>query len=76
MKTLSYTVEYYKGGTKVDTDTVVKTESVQILQPDTLTVDRTLLTNNDKYTGYLLDKTDPATVPDTVNNGDGNNKRK
>ena len=68
-KTLSYTVEYYQGETKVDSDTIIKTETVQILQPDTLSIDRTLITDNDKYYGYCLDRTEPEEVPDTVDTG-------
>ena len=69
VKTLSYTVEYYQGERKVDTDTVVRTTSVQVLQPDTIAIDRTLITNNDKYYGYYLERTDPVTVEDIVNTG-------
>ena len=69
-KDISYTVEYYKVDVKIEEDTVVKTETVLETDPDTLTLDRTLITNNDKYYGYCIDRTEPATVPDTVNHGD------
>ena len=39
-KNLSYTVEYYKDNEKVEADTQNRTETVQILQPDTITVNK------------------------------------
>ena len=39
------------------------------MQPDTLTVDKTQINTVDKYYGYRLEKTEPATIPDTVNSG-------
>ena len=68
-KELSYIVEYYKGETKVENDTEVRTQTVQVLQPDTIEIDRALIENNSKYLGYKLDHTDPATVPNVVNSG-------
>ena len=68
-KDLSYTVEYYKNGTKVEADTESRTTTVQVLQPDTIELDRTLINNNNKYTGYKLESTDPEEVSDTLNNG-------
>ena len=69
-KTLSYTVEYYKDNVKVEGDTQTRTKTVQILDPDTLEIDRSLINNNNKYVGYKIDRTDPANVPDIVTNGD------
>ncbi|MCI8291518.1 MAG: hypothetical protein HFJ25_04640, partial [Clostridia bacterium] len=69
-KELSYTVEYYKEGTKVEADTQIVKETVQVLEPDTLKVDKTLINLVDKYVGYKLEKTEPNSIPDTVNNGD------
>ncbi len=69
-KTLSYTVEYYKDGVKVEADTQTVPQTVQVLQPDTLTVDKNAINTTDKYTGYKFDKTDPTMIPDTVNDGD------
>ena len=40
-KDLSYTVEYYKDGIKVTEDTQTETVTVQVLEPDTLNVDKT-----------------------------------
>ena len=66
-KELSYTVEYYKDGVKVDADTQVETVTVQILAPNTVTVDKTKINLADKYLGY---KTENVVIPDTVNSGD------
>ena len=68
-KTLSYTVEYHKDGVKVEADTQTVPQTVQVLQPDTLTVDKNAINTTDKYTGYKFDKTDPTMIPDTVNDG-------
>lgn len=69
-KELSYTVEYYKDGQIVSGDTqTVKTE-VQVLQPDTLTVNKDTINTVNKYEGYRFEKTDPTTIPETVSNGD------
>ena len=69
-KELSYTVEYYKDGQIVSGDTqTVKTE-VQVLQPDTLTVNKDTINTVNKYYGYKFEKTDPTTIPETVSNGD------
>ena len=68
-KELSYTVEYYKDGEIVSGDTqTVKTE-VQVLQPDTLTVNKDTINTVNKYEGYKFEKTDPTTIPETVSNG-------
>ena len=48
-KTLSYTVEYYKDNVKVEGDTETRTKTVQILEPDTLDLDRSLINDNNKY---------------------------
>ena len=50
-KTLTYTVEYYKDNVKVEGDTQTRTKTVQILDPDTLELDRSLINNNNKYVG-------------------------
>ena len=65
-KDLSYTVEYYKDGEKVDTDTQTETKTVQVLEPNTLTVDRSKINTTDKYYGYKLEKTDPAPIPESI----------
>ena len=66
-KELSYTVEYYKEGVKDDADTQVETQTVQILAPDVVTVDKAKINLADKYLGY---KTENVVTPDTVNSGD------
>ena len=67
-KDLSYTVEYYKDGVKVDADTQTETKTVQVLEPDTLAVDRSKINTTDKYYGYKLEKTDPAPIPESIEN--------
>ena len=69
-KDISYIVEYYKDNVKVGEDTVEKSINVQVLEPDTITLDRNLINDNDKYDGYRLNHTEPANVPDVVNDGD------
>ena len=65
-KDLSYTVEYYKDGEKVDTDTQTETKTVQVLEPDTLTVNKSKINTTDKYYGYKLEKTEPAPIPESI----------
>ena len=65
-KDLSYTVEYYKDGEKVDTDTQTVTKTVQVLEPNTLTVDKNKINTTNKYYGYKLEKTEPAPIPESI----------
>ena len=44
-----------------DTQTVRKT--VWVNAPNTLTVDKANINTTDKYTGYMFDHTEPATIP-------------
>lgn len=67
-KDLTYSVEYYKNDVIADTDTV--TESVQVLQPDTLAVDMSAINTVDKYPGYTFDEEATGTIPETVNTDD------
>jgi len=69
-KTLSYTVEYYKDGEKVEQDTETERSTVQVLEPDTLEINKEKINTTNKYVGYKLDKTEPSEIPDTVNNGE------
>ncbi len=69
-KDISYTVEYYKDGEKQEVDTQVEKESVQVLEPDTLEVNKKKINIVDKYVGYRLDRIEPETIPDIANNGD------
>ena len=70
LKELSYTIEYYKDGVREDADTIEEKATVQILQPDTLNVDKTKINTKDKYLGYRFEKTDPSNVPEVINNGE------
>ena len=65
-KDLSYTVEYYKDGVKVDADTQTETKKVQVLEPNTLTVDKSKINTTDKYYGYKLEKTEPTPIPESI----------
>ena len=66
-KELSYTVEYYKDGKKVDNDTQVVTETKQVLESDTLTVKKSEINVTNKYVGYKFEKTNPETIPNSIN---------
>ncbi len=69
-KTLSYTVEYYKDGTIDSEATQTVTEKVWINSTQTtLTVKHDQINLVDKYEGFALDYTDPATIPATIENG-------
>ena len=68
-KELSYTVEYYKDGVKVTEDTQTVKDTVQVLKPDTLTVDKSNINTKDKYVGYKFEKTEPTEIPNTIENG-------
>ena len=69
VKELSYTVEYYKDGVKVDSDTQIEKETVQLLASEILTVRKDNINITNKYVGYKLESTDPVIIPDTINNG-------
>ena len=70
IKKLSYRVEYYKEGVKQDIDTITKSIEVQVLEPDTINVDKTKINTKDKYVGYEVEKTEPEVIPDTIENGE------
>ena len=67
-KELSYTVEYYKDGKKVDNDTQVVKETKHVLESDTLTVKKGEINVTDKYVGYSFVKTEPSTIPNSIEN--------
>ena len=67
-KKLQYTVEYYKDNKKVSGDTQVVKEEVWVNAADTLTVEKSTINTTNKYPEYTFEKTDPATIPDTINN--------
>ena len=68
-KELSYTVEYYKNGKKVENDTQVEVVTVHVLEPNTLQVNQDKINTENKYVGYKLEKTNPETIPSEINNG-------
>lgn len=68
-KELSYTVEYYKNGKKVENDTQVEVATVHVLEPNTLQVNQDKINIENKYVGYKLEKTNPETIPSEINNG-------
>ncbi|MCI8699937.1 MAG: hypothetical protein HFJ47_01175, partial [Clostridia bacterium] len=51
-KEVSYKVEYYKEGQKVEEDTQTVKETVQILQPNTIQVNQEEINTTNKYPGY------------------------
>lgn len=67
-KELSYTVEYYKDGKKVENDTQVVTETKQVLESDTLTVKKSEINVTNKYVGYKFEKTNPELIPEVIEN--------
>ena len=70
VKELQYTVEYYKDNVKQEKDTDTVTEDVWINSDQTtltVKVDEINITN--KYEGYAFDYTDPAQIPETIQNG-------
>ena len=69
-KEISYTVNYYKDNTLVSGDTIQVVDTVQVLDPDTLTVEPSTVNTTNKYDGYVLDRTTPSPIPGTVNDGD------
>ena len=62
-KKASYSVEYYKDGNKDYTQTVQQDIWVG---DNILTVNKEAINTTDKYAGYVFDKTDPETIPDTI----------
>ena len=68
-KELTYTVEYYKDGVKQDVDTEITKIIVDSEQLNTITVDKSKINTQNKYTGYEFIKTEPSVIPDTVNSG-------
>ena len=62
-KYLSYTVQYYKDGELAETDTF--TESVWVNDTE-VPVDEEKINTTDKYEGYSFEKTEPADLPETI----------
>ena len=69
-KTISYTVEYYKDGVKDENATETVSKSVWVNDPDTLTLDQSKVNTNNKYgEDYVFESSDPAEIPENVQNG-------
>ena len=66
-KELNYTVEYYKDNVLADSE--IKTVNVQILEPDVIEVDKESINIVDKYFGYKYERTEPETIPNSVESG-------
>ena len=62
-KKASYSVEYYKDGNKDYTQTVQQDIWVG---DNILTVNKEAINTTDKYAGYVFDKTEPASIPETI----------
>ena len=63
-KELKYTVEYYKDGVLSETEEF--TEVKQLLESDTLTVQKDRINTTNKYEGYKFVGTDPEIIPDII----------
>ena len=68
-KTLSYTVEYYKDGKKVEADTQTETKTVQVLESDDIEVNKSKINTDNKYEGYRFEASEPEEIPNSVTNG-------
>ena len=67
-KELNYTVKYYKDGVLQEKDTQVITKKVQVLEPNTLEVNKNNINTVNKYDGYKFDKTNPEEIPTLIEN--------
>ena len=68
IKELNYTVKYYKDGVLQENDTQVITKKVQVLEPNTLEVNKNNINTVNKYDGYKFDKTNPEEIPTIIEN--------
>ena len=68
IKELNYTVKYYKDGVLQEKDTQVITKKVQVLEPNTLEVNKNNINTVNKYDGYKFDKTNPGEIPTIIEN--------
>ena len=64
-KEASYSVEYYTDGEQVVGDTQTVKKDIWV-GANTLTVDKEAINTTDKYAGYVFEKTDPETIPNTI----------
>ena len=66
---ISYTVEYYKDGSKVEDDTQVEKKTIHVLDNHSLVVNKAKINTIDKYEGCVCSSTSPSTIPNTISNG-------
>ena len=64
-KDASYRVEYYKDGENVVGDTQTVQQNIWV-GSNTLTVNKADINTKDKYAGYVFEKTEPASIPETI----------
>ena len=74
-KEISYKVEYYKENELQIPDTIIKTKTIQVLEENTIEVDKNEINTTDKYEHYnfkkiMLNDEEIQEVPDTVNDKD------
>ncbi len=69
LKTLKYTVRYFKDGILQEKDTINKTKTVQVLEPNYINVDLNEINTTNMYTGYKFDHSKPAVIPASVETG-------
>ena len=64
-KKASYSVEYYKDGENVVGDTQTVQQDIWV-GDNILTVNKGAINTTDKYAGYVFEKTEPETIPGTI----------
>ena len=69
VKTLKYTVRYFKDGVLQEKDTINKTKTVQVLESNYIDVDLNEINTTNMYTGYKFDHSKPAVIPASVETG-------
>ena len=69
-KEISYTVEYYIDGVLQTKDTQVVTKTVQVLESNNLTVNKSEINTKDKYVGYRFKESNPSIIPDEIKTGE------
>ena len=69
LKTLKYTVRYFKDGVLQEKDTINKTKTVQVLESNYINVDLNEINTTNMYTGYKFDHSKPAVIPASVETG-------
>ena len=70
VKELTYTVEYYIDGVLQTKDTQVVTKTVQVLESNNLTVNKSEINTKDKYVGYRFKESNPSIIPDEIKTGE------